>query len=323
MKRPHACVRIFAAAASSSYCSSCRWLVFTAACAGGRRVRRRPLPRLRRPGRAPGVPQRGHRVPEGGARHHRHARRGERPRRPDRPALDVVRRWPAARPLPHQLPLLRAVRGARRARADPATASTDSDAFEEEDFYAKALDAFRVDGELVCLPQNISSLVVYYNRDLFRQGRRERAAPGWTWDDMVEKAIALTRDTDGDGNVDQYGLGVEPTVIRIAPFVWSNGGEIVDDDERADPLHARHARGAGGAAEVLRPARSSTRRPDGGGDRVRGRRVALPERTHGDGAVVAPRDADVPDDHRLRLGHRAAAAASASPPASSTPTRTA
>lgn len=29
-----------------------------------------------------------------------------------------------------------------------------------------------------------------------------------------------------------YGLGVEPTVIRIVPFVWSNGGELVDDDER-------------------------------------------------------------------------------------------
>src|SRR5688500_9598935 len=36
----------------------------------------------------------------------------------------------------------------------------DSDAFEEDDFYPQALDAFRFDGELICLPQNISSLVV-------------------------------------------------------------------------------------------------------------------------------------------------------------------
>ena len=28
-----------------------------------------------------------------------------------------------------------------------------------------------------------------------------------------------------------YGLGVEPTIIRFAPFVWSNRGELVDDDE--------------------------------------------------------------------------------------------
>ena len=29
-----------------------------------------------------------------------------------------------------------------------------------------------------------------------------------------------------------HGLGVEPVLIRIAPFVWSNGGELVDDDEQ-------------------------------------------------------------------------------------------
>jgi multiple sugar transport system substrate-binding protein len=108
----------------------------------------------------------------------------------------------------------------------------DSTEFDEDDFYPQALDAFRLDGELVCLPQNISSLVVYYNRDLFRAAGVPEPEPGWTWDDMVEKAIALTRDENEDGNVDQYGLGVEPSLIRIAPFVWSNGGELVDDLER-------------------------------------------------------------------------------------------
>jgi multiple sugar transport system substrate-binding protein len=107
-----------------------------------------------------------------------------------------------------------------------------SDAFDEDDFYEEALDAFRRDGELVCLPQNISSLVVYYNRDLFREAGVREPEAGWTWNDMVEKAIALTRDENGDGNVDRYGLGAEPSLIRIAPFVWSNGGELVDDLER-------------------------------------------------------------------------------------------
>ena len=74
-----------------------------------------------------------------------------------------------------------------------------SDAFEEEDFYPQALEAFRRDGELVCLPQNISSLVVYYNRDLFRRAGVAEPKSGWTWNDMVQKAIKLTRDEDGDG----------------------------------------------------------------------------------------------------------------------------
>jgi multiple sugar transport system substrate-binding protein len=108
----------------------------------------------------------------------------------------------------------------------------DSSAFEPGDFYPQALDAFRFEGTLTCLPQNISSLVVYYNRDLFREAGVAEPRAGWTWDGMVEKALALTRDADEDGTVDQYGLGVEPTVIRIAPFVWSNGGELVDDEEQ-------------------------------------------------------------------------------------------
>jgi multiple sugar transport system substrate-binding protein len=106
----------------------------------------------------------------------------------------------------------------------------DSDAFEQDDFYPQAMDAFRFDGTLTCLPQNISSLVVYYNRDLFRQAKVPEPKPGWSWDDMVQKAIKLTRDTNGDGDIDQHGLGVEPSIIRVAPFVWSNGGEVVDDE---------------------------------------------------------------------------------------------
>lgn len=108
----------------------------------------------------------------------------------------------------------------------------DSDVFQQEDFYEPALDAFRFDGALTCLPQNISSLVVYYNRDLFQKAGVPEPEAGWTWDQMLDRAIKLTRDEDGDGNVDQYGLGVEASIIRVAPFVWSAGAELVDDVEK-------------------------------------------------------------------------------------------
>jgi multiple sugar transport system substrate-binding protein len=105
-----------------------------------------------------------------------------------------------------------------------------SDAFSEEDFYPEAMSAFQFDGEQVCMPQNVSSLVLYYNRDLFEQaGVPLPPEEGWSWNDMVTAATELTQDTDGDGGVDVYGLGVDPEIIRVAPFVWSNGGEVVDD----------------------------------------------------------------------------------------------
>jgi multiple sugar transport system substrate-binding protein len=37
----------------------------------------------------------------------------------------------------------------------------------------------------------------------------------------------LTLDLDGDGRLDQYGLGMEVSLQRLAPFVWQNGGELV------------------------------------------------------------------------------------------------
>jgi multiple sugar transport system substrate-binding protein len=99
----------------------------------------------------------------------------------------------------------------------------DSEAISEDEYAPAALDAFRFDGEtLTCMPQNVSSLSVYYNVDMFEQAGVELPTAGWTWDDFLAAAKTLT--TGGN-----YGVGVEPSLIRVAPFVWSNGGEVVDD----------------------------------------------------------------------------------------------
>jgi multiple sugar transport system substrate-binding protein len=81
------------------------------------------------------------------------------------------------------------------------------------------------------MPQNVSSLVVYYNKDLFARAGVEIPAAGWTWDEMVERAKRLTVDSDGDGKPEQYGLGVDNSIVRVAPMVWSNGGELVDHED--------------------------------------------------------------------------------------------
>jgi len=106
-----------------------------------------------------------------------------------------------------------------------------SDLISPADFYPVALTAFTWAGEVICIPQNISSLVVYYNRDLFAAAGLADPADDWTWDDFLAAAKALTIDIDGDGTTDQYGLGVEASLFRLAPFVWQNGGPIVDDPD--------------------------------------------------------------------------------------------
>lgn len=87
------------------------------------------------------------------------------------------------------------------------------------DFFPEALEPFTVGDVLMGIPQNVSSLVVYYNRSRFAEAGVPPPRPGWTWDDFLDTALRLT----GGG---RYGLGVQPRLIRLAPFVWQNGGEL-------------------------------------------------------------------------------------------------
>lgn len=107
---------------------------------------------------------------------------------------------------------------------------TESDQINLEDFYPAAIDAFMWQGELMCMPQNISSLVVYYNADLFDAAGLPYPSDKWTWDEFVQTAVSLTQDTNQDGVIDQFGLGIEPSLFRLAPFVWQNEGPLVDDE---------------------------------------------------------------------------------------------
>ena len=111
-----------------------------------------------------------------------------------------------------------------------------SERIDAVEFYPQALDAFTWQDTLMCLPQNVSSPVVYYNKRLFDAAALAYPADDWTWDDFVATARALTADLDGDGVVDQYGLGIEPSIVRAAPFLWMNGGDVVDDPERPTKL---------------------------------------------------------------------------------------
>lgn len=90
-------------------------------------------------------------------------------------------------------------------------------------YYPAPIEAFTFNGDLQCMPQNVSSLVVYYNVDLFDKAGIEPLSEGWSWEDFRAAGEALTKG-------DVRGIGLEANIIRVAPFVWSNGGEIVDDE---------------------------------------------------------------------------------------------
>ena len=109
-------------------------------------------------------------------------------------------------------------------------------------YFTAPLEAFTVDGTLQCLPQNASSSVVYVNPALF--ARAEVALPpyDWTTAQALDTARALQR-----AGVEAW--GAEPGTRLVAPFVWSAGGDVVDDE--AAPTTTRYATDEGRRALQL------------------------------------------------------------------------
>lgn len=95
-------------------------------------------------------------------------------------------------------------------------------------YFEEPLEAFTFQGALTCMPQNISSLVVYVNNTVLGAAGLPRPKD-WTWEEFRRYAAEMT-----SGEID--GVGLEPSLIRLAPFVWSLGGDLVDDLERPTRL---------------------------------------------------------------------------------------
>lgn len=91
-----------------------------------------------------------------------------------------------------------------------------------EGLYPEPLEAFTFDGTLLCQPSNAASMVVYLNTALFAQAGVALPKPGWTWDNLLATATSLKAKGIS-------AIGFETGLVRLAPFVWSNGGEVVDD----------------------------------------------------------------------------------------------
>jgi multiple sugar transport system substrate-binding protein len=98
-----------------------------------------------------------------------------------------------------------------------------------EDFYPLPLEAFEFGGTLQCVPQNASSLVVYYNADAFRAAGVRKPGRSWSYEQFADAARRLT----GDG---RHGVGIDVSIIRTAPWIWGAGGELLDDEERPTRL---------------------------------------------------------------------------------------
>lgn len=104
------------------------------------------------------------------------------------------------------------------------------DKLKRSDFYQKLLDGLTVNGKLVGLPTDFSTIIMFYNKEMFDKHGVKYPEPDWTNDDYLEKCKAFTLDTDKDGYVDQWGTTNPNAYNRWPTWVWNNGGELFTHD---------------------------------------------------------------------------------------------
>lgn len=93
----------------------------------------------------------------------------------------------------------------------------------DDNFYRKALSALSWDNVLYAVPRDISNLVVFYNKDLFRERGVQFPNSGWTLKDF----LSIARQMTGKG---VWGVSFEEDPLFYLPFLMSEGGGILSDD---------------------------------------------------------------------------------------------
>jgi multiple sugar transport system substrate-binding protein len=96
------------------------------------------------------------------------------------------------------------------------------------------LETMTLEGHLWSVPFATNNAAVFYRPSLFKAAGI--ATVPRTWAELRAVARQLTRDTDGDGRIDQHGMGLslgkgEWTVFAWLPWVYSAGGHLVKDGQ--------------------------------------------------------------------------------------------
>lgn len=86
-------------------------------------------------------------------------------------------------------------------------------------------EMYESDGKIYGVPKDYDGMALYYNKAIFDEMEVEYPQAGWTWDDLLEKAQALTNDSHygfvarSDGN------------SGYQNFVYQNGGSLTDEND--------------------------------------------------------------------------------------------
>ncbi len=97
-----------------------------------------------------------------------------------------------------------------------------------DDIPAMFMDDCIWDGKQYAMPFNKSMMVLYYNVGMFEEAGLKVPT---TWEEWADAAEKLTKDTDGDGEPDIYGVVFANDLSTdIAPWIRQAGGRTMDEE---------------------------------------------------------------------------------------------
>jgi multiple sugar transport system substrate-binding protein len=109
-----------------------------------------------------------------------------------------------------------------------------ADNYDTSVFYPASLEATKINGSTyglawVCHPGRIGG---FYNKNLYEEAGIDfpPADGNWDLDDLVAQAKELTRDTTGDGKVDQFGFRPGTDTWSVLVWLRSFGADIFNED---------------------------------------------------------------------------------------------
>lgn len=108
--------------------------------------------------------------------------------------------------------------------------------FDLDSIWKFGVDIYRYDGKtpgkgaLYGLPKDIGPFALGYNKDMFEEvgiplPDKDKA---YTWEEFLKISQELTKDTNGDGEVDQWASGFNAT-WTLQSFAYSNGASFLND----------------------------------------------------------------------------------------------
>lgn len=127
-------------------------------------------------------------------------------------------------------------------------------------FSRDAVDSFAVDDDLQCMAYSISPMVMYYNSELIdfeRMQRRGLDVPStgerWSLEEFTAAARFVSR-----RNPEVAALHIDATLRGLAPFIYSGGGSLFDDEDEPTSLNFQSEETREALATTLPVLRDST-----------------------------------------------------------------